>query len=251
MASSSPPSPTPVRQGRCVGYLRVSTDLQAEHGHGLKVQERAIRTFAGSKGFRLVKLYRDEGVSGSNGLDTRSGLGEALRALQARHADSVVVYRLDRLARDLVLQEQLIAEIWRMGCMLYSTAEGENSVLDPTARESDPSRDLIRQVLGAVAQYERAMVRLRLRAGKERKAEAGGYIGGGVQLGKRVVARELVDDLEEQRALLRMLELHQAGASYREIVASLNAEGFQTKRGGQWLPATVRRIVLRQVDASD
>src|ERR671923_2832950 len=60
-----------------VGYLRVSTDRQAEEGLGLEVQEQAIRQWAQAHGHELVALTRDEGISGSNGLDTRVGLGEA------------------------------------------------------------------------------------------------------------------------------------------------------------------------------
>jgi DNA invertase Pin-like site-specific DNA recombinase len=89
---------------RVVGYLRVSTDKQAEEGLGLDVQEQAIRTWAKSTGHRVVAWFRDEGVSGSNGLDARDGLAEALDALRTRAAGGLVVYRLDRLARDLVLQ---------------------------------------------------------------------------------------------------------------------------------------------------
>jgi DNA invertase Pin-like site-specific DNA recombinase len=78
----------------------------------------------------------------STGKQVEEGLGLA---------DQEVVYRLDRLARDLVLQEQLLAEVWRSG-ELFSTAGGEANLHgDP----EDPSRRLLRQVLGAVSEYER------------------------------------------------------------------------------------------------
>jgi DNA invertase Pin-like site-specific DNA recombinase len=77
----------------------------------------------------------------------------------------VVVYRLDRLARDLIVQETLLAEVWRMGREVFSTSAAEQGYLadDPHA----PSRKLIRQVLGAVNEYERSMIsHYRLAAGK-------------------------------------------------------------------------------------
>jgi DNA invertase Pin-like site-specific DNA recombinase len=125
--------------------VRVSTDKQAEHGFGLDVQERAVKALARQHGHRLVGIHRDEGVSGSNGLDARVGLADALAAVRARKADGVVVPRLDRLARDLVLQETLLAEVRRLGGQVYSCSDGEAGVLadDP----ADPSRRLIRQVL--------------------------------------------------------------------------------------------------------
>ena len=156
-----------------VGYLRVSTDRQAEEGLGLEVQEAAIREWATTNGDHLVKVFRDEGISGSNGLETRVGLAEALELLRTGEASGLIVYRLDRLARDLVLQEQLLGECWRSDARVFSTSRAEADYL--TNDPSDPSRALIRQVLGAVGQYERAMIRLRLEAGAKRKRENGGY----------------------------------------------------------------------------
>jgi DNA invertase Pin-like site-specific DNA recombinase len=100
---------------RLVGYLRVTTDRQAEEGLGLEVQEEAIQAWAQTHGHELVALTRDEGISGSNGLDTRVGLGDALEAVREGRAEGLVVYRLDRLARDLIVQETLLAELRRMG----------------------------------------------------------------------------------------------------------------------------------------
>ncbi len=187
-----------------VAYIRVSTDRQAELGLGLDVQRAAIRSWAQSNGYRIVLWTADEGVSGSNGLDAREGLADALRALRTCAADALVVYRLDRLARDLVLQESLLGEVWRMGRHVYSTSAAEDAYLDPNGAADDPSRALIRQVLGAVAQYERSMIRLRLRSGKARKRAAGGYVGGQVPLGWRVDGGEYVADDTEQAALDRM-----------------------------------------------
>ena len=158
---------------KLAAYLRVSTDRQAEEGLGLEVQEQTIKGWAHAHEHRVVLWTRDEGVSGSNGLDTRVGLADVPEAIKRQRVDGLVVYRLDRLARDLVLQEQLLAEIRRLGGELFSTSNAEASYLsdDP----DDPSRKLIRQVLGAVNEHERAMIALRLRSGRRRKADNGGY----------------------------------------------------------------------------
>src|SRR5690242_2386020 len=120
-----------------IGYLRVSTDRQAEEGLGLEVQQDAIERWASERAHRIVGWYRDEGVSGSNGLDSRVGLADALDALRERRAQALVVYRLDRLARDLVLQEQLLADTRTSGADLFSTSDAESAFLrdDP----DDPS----------------------------------------------------------------------------------------------------------------
>jgi DNA invertase Pin-like site-specific DNA recombinase len=117
-----------------IGYLRVSTDRQAEEGLGLEVQEVTIQEWAAANGHHVIRVFRDEGISGSNGIETRVGLGEALQALNNWSAAGLVVYRLDRLARDLVLQEQLLAECWRLEAQVFSTSKSEGDYL-----ENDPS----------------------------------------------------------------------------------------------------------------
>src|SRR6202011_3230616 len=104
----------------------------------------------------------------------------------------------------------LLAEIRRMRAEVFSTSAAESSYLgdDP----DDPSRALIRQVLGAVAEYERAMIRLRMRSGKQRKRAGGGFIGGQVPFVFRAEGAKLVPDPQEQRVLSRIRELRAAGA---------------------------------------
>mgnify|MGYP003618139586 CR=1 FL=1 len=107
----------------------------------------------------------------------------------------------------------------------------------------DPSRKLIRQVLGAVAEYERSIIALRLRSGRKRKAKDGGYAYGAPPFGFRVEDGELVADQGEQETLGRARELQGGGASIREIAATLTSEGRRTKRGGtRWHPTTVARV---------
>lgn len=229
---------------RLIPYLRVSTDRQAEDGTGLEVQLDTIRGWAKANGHTLTKPYRDQGISGAKELDSRPALMDAMLALRARTANGIVVYRLDRLARDLVLQEQLLAEVRRMGGVLCSTSDAESGYLsdDP----SDPARKLIRQVLGAVSEYERSMIALRLRSARDRKAKAGGYAGfGSPAFGQRAEAGQLVVDDREQQAIRRIRELRASGDSLPQIVNLLNAEGHTSKRGGRWHPTTVARVLAR------
>jgi DNA invertase Pin-like site-specific DNA recombinase len=218
---------------KLVAYLRVSTVGQAEDGLGLEVQEQSIRKWARANGHRVAAWTRDEGLSGSNGIDSRRGLHDALGVLKKRKAHGLVVYRLDRLARDLILQEQLLADLKRMGAEVFSTSAAEAGYLkdDP----DDPSRKLIRQVLGSVAEYERSMIAMRLRSGKARKIEKGGYGGGRPPYGWQAQGREL----------------RRAGLSFREIAARLDAEGHRprgTRKGPAkgWHPEQLRLIVTRQ-----
>jgi DNA invertase Pin-like site-specific DNA recombinase len=234
---------------RLVAYLRVSTDRQAEHGLGLEIQAAAIRTWAKHNRHRIVLWASDEGVSGSNGLETRHALPQALAALQSRTAAGLVVYRLDRLARDLVLQEQLLAEIKRLRADVYTTSAAEAGYLadDP----DDPSRKLIRHIIGAVNEYERAMIGLRLRTGRARKGHKGGYAYGPPPLGYRAEGRQLVADDHEQRVVERIRALRAEGRSLRQIADTLTAEGFKPKRSTTWHPGSLRLIVNRSELAAE
>src|ERR1700682_2316022 len=133
---------------RIVGYLRVSTERQAEEGLGLEVQEQAVVAWAAAEGHELIGFTRDEGISGAKELDSRPAVAEALGMLRDDQAEGIVVYRLDRLARDLIIQEQLLADVRRLGAITFSPSAGEAGYL--TDAPDDPSRRFIRQVLGAV-----------------------------------------------------------------------------------------------------
>jgi DNA invertase Pin-like site-specific DNA recombinase len=227
-----------------VAYLRTSSKRRDDHEPSLQGQRKAVRGYATEHGHRIVAWHADEGVSGANGLQSRERLPEALAAIQSGRASGLVVYRLDRLSRDLVLQEQLLAEVWRMGGEVFSTAAGEAHYLvrdDP----GDPSRKLIRQVLGAVNEYERSMIAMRLRIGKARKRTAGGFVGGGPPFGYRSEDKELVRDPAEQATLTRARALRDDGRSLREIAATLQQEGRRPRRSDRWHPETVRAILGR------
>lgn len=226
---------------RVVGYVRVSTEKQVEEGFGLDVQARAIRKWVRANRHRLVQIVVEEGVTGT--IDDRPGLAEVLGILRDKEAVGVVFPRLDRLARDLIVQESLLAEIWRHGWEVWSATASEAHYLrdDP----EDPSRTLIRQVLGAVSQYERAMIRLRLAAGRRRKADTGGYAYGAPPFGYQAAEGRLMPVAEEQAALRRMRRLRKEGLSLREIGDTLTREGVSPKRGERWHPTTIARALNR------
>jgi DNA invertase Pin-like site-specific DNA recombinase len=222
---------------RAIGYVRVSTAEQVE-GFGLEVQEQAVRVYCRGHDLKLIEVARDEGQSGSNGLDDRVGLAGALALLEAGGVDVLVVPRLDRLARDLLLQETVIGRLREHGAEIRSVAEAD-------VNSDDPTRVLVRQVLGAIGQYERGLIRGRMLAGKAAKIAAGGYGGGRPGYGQRAAGGALVDNPDETALVARVAELRTAGQSYRQVCATLDAEGYKPRRAEQWQPAVVRRIVLR------
>jgi DNA invertase Pin-like site-specific DNA recombinase len=231
---------------RYVVYLRVSTDAQADGGQGLDIQEAACRKWLREGRHRLVEVCSDAGRSGSLDVGHRPGLARALALVGADRADGVLVHRLDRLARDLVLQEQLLAELHRRGKQLASVDLTENASL--LYSPDDPTRALVRRMLGSIAQYEREVIRLRLMAGRARKKLEGGYAGGGPPFGWAAVRGQLVKIPGEQmqiRLMRKMREDH--GMSYRQIAARLEELGIRSRAPhGKWRPDTIRGILMRE-----
>jgi DNA invertase Pin-like site-specific DNA recombinase len=233
---------------RLVGYLRVSTGVQLD-GLGLAVQEKTIRAWCRQHGHRLVGWRRDEALSGAADTDARAGLADALNDVEpggwtgtSRRAEGIVVYRLDRLSRDVIVQESILREVWRLGGEVYSTASGEANLRDDP---EDPNRRLIRVILGAIAEWERSMIALRMARGRALKRERGGYADGRPPYGFRAEGKALVADVAEQATVRRILELHGQGESLRGIIAALEAEGRAAKQGGRWHPRTVAAVVAR------
>ena len=127
---------------RVIGYTRVSTAEQIE-GFGLSVQEQRIRAYCKAEGLNLVAMLSDLGQSGSNGLDDRLGLAEGLARIEKGDASALVVYRLDRLARDLLLQETIHTRLESGGASVVSVTEPavEGDDRDPHPHTAAPRRD--------------------------------------------------------------------------------------------------------------
>jgi DNA invertase Pin-like site-specific DNA recombinase len=222
---------------KAIGYVRVSTAEQV-NGFGLDVQRKAVRDYCKAQGLQLVAIHSDEGISGSNGLDTRQGLATALALIERHEADVLVVYRLDRLARDLLLQETTMARLRAAGASVLSVTE-------PDIDSEDGTRVLVRQVLGAIGQYERTLIRGRMMAGKAQKVAGGGYGGGRPAFGYRAQDGGLVPDEREQEAVVLARQLRAQGLSLRAIGARLEAAGYRPKVGERWQPTQVNRLVQR------
>ncbi len=216
----------------------------------LAAQAQACASFASANAHTIAGVYRDESVSGRLPIDQRPALLQALIAIQDGHADGLIVHRIDRLARELHVQEAALARLWglRADVRVFEACGGEILRDDP----ADPYRTFLRLVLGAAAQLERGLVNARLQGGRRRKAAGGGYIGG-ARLHERY-GYELIDGTyvrdREPAAIDLMRELRDAGASYGEIAKGLDSGAFAPPAGAKWYPATVRRILLREAESS-
>lgn len=235
---------------KLVAYLRVSTIEQAAHGFGLDSQRAAIRAAAKALGSRVVAWCADEGLSGALGVDARPGLAEALAMIDNGDADGLIVRDLDRLAREITVQEAVIGHVWLLDHAAVFTSVPPQEV--PRDDPDDPMRTAMRKMAGVFGELERMLVAKRLRDGRRAKAAAGGHATGSTPYGWRSGKRgadnpngALVPIPAEQAALRRMIDMRESGSSTREIAATLTAEDHPTKRGGAWSSATVSRILNR------
>jgi DNA invertase Pin-like site-specific DNA recombinase len=208
-------------------YLRVSGKGQVE-GDGFTRQLKAIREYAAAHDFKIVTVYREEGVSGTTDSVNRPAWSELMTALHSNGVRVVIIERLDRLARDLMVQETIIADLRKNGFEVVSVAE-------PDLMANDPTRVLVRQMMGAVAQYEKCQIVLKLRGARLRKKAQQGRCEGRKPFG-------FYDG--ESKALRRMNELRADGLGFDRIAAKLNKEGVPTRTAGKgWHGVVVNRIL--------
>lgn len=206
-------------------YLRVSGKAQVA-GDGFTRQLAAIQEYAKAHDIRIAQTFRDEGVSGTTELENRPALGALIEALHSNGTKLVLIERLDRLARDLMVQESIIHDLQRNGFQIVSVAE-------PDLCSNDPSRKLMRQIMGAFSEYEKAMLVQKLRGARNRKRAKEGRCEGRKPFGHYP---------GEAKALERLRELKQAGLGVDRIAAALNSEGIPA-RSGKWYGMSVSRIL--------
>jgi DNA invertase Pin-like site-specific DNA recombinase len=213
-------------------YLRQSKpDLDV--GDSFDRQADTINRFVDCRGdIDRVCFYREKGVSGT--LEDRPAFGAMLADFLESDVDTLVVASLDRLARDVIVQEQLIRHLQARKITLLSCAVGEQDLCD-----NDPTRKFIRLVLGAAAALERDLMVLRTRVARDRIRHRGERCEGRKPYGSH--PRKPF----EQEVLARITIMAADGYTWTSIARELNEAKIPTRSGGEWFPSTVGRILRR------
>jgi DNA invertase Pin-like site-specific DNA recombinase len=210
------------------GYIRVSGRGQLD-GDGFPRQRAAIQRYADANGITIVRWFEERAVCGATEWENRPAWSEMVQRLNG--VRTIVIERLDRLARELFIQEYILRDLKKRGVTLISAAEPD--------LDSDPGRVLFRQMMGAIAQYDRTMVVLKLRAARRRMKATGVRCEGRKAYGARPGEQAIIDRITEQRA---------AWWTFDAIAAALNAEGVPTRTAGRrWFGSTVSKIAHRSV----
>jgi site-specific DNA recombinase len=226
---------------RAAIYARVSTERQ-ERQQTIDSQLAALRAWAEAQGHSLVEqhVFRDEGYSGSR-LD-RPGLDGLRDAVRDAAIDVVAVLSPDRLARKYAYQVLLLEEFRRAGC---EVAFLHRPISD------DPNDQLLLQIQGAIAEYERAVLAERFRRGKLQKARDGHIPSAKAPYGYRyeprrdaVPARLVVDEAEADMVRQLHAWVMEEGLTVRQCVKRLNAGPWVTRSGRQqWAPSVVHHVL--------
>ena len=209
---------------RALGYVRVSTAEQAGSGLGMAAQQQTIAAACAERGWELAGVHVDAGVSAAT--RSRPALDTALAALAdpARHADRLVVAKLDRLARSLSHYAQLVEQ---------ARAQGWHLVALDTPEASTAQGEAMQAITAVFAQLERRLISERTR---EALAAARAR---GVQLGRPVAVPAKVE-----RKILDMWRRRHLSAT--AIARELDAQAVKPPgRGSTWRPATVIAVLRR------
>jgi len=203
---------------KAFAYLRVSTEGQVDKD-GFIRQQAAIESYARSHDVEIVRFFEEKGVSGTE--YKRPALTELMSELLSDGIQLVLIEKLDRLARDLMVQERIIADLRHEKIELISTCEPDLCVDDPT-------RKLMRQIMGAIAEWDKSMLVAKLQAARRRSQR---------KQGRKPFA--------DKGIIARMKNLKEQGLNYPAIAKKLNSEGHKTQTGSKWFPASVSRTLAR------
>lgn len=234
MAQKNTKKPSTSIPVRAYGYVRVSTDEQAEHGLSLRAQRKKIRDYAALHNLKLVKIYADEGISGRT-LD-RPSFHALLDIVKNRADETVIVYRLSRLSRSTRDLLFLIEDVFQQGnTRLISITEHIDT-------RSSMGRFFL-TIMAALAQMERELIAERTKAALAFKREQGQRLGA-APYGFRINDKgDHVPVPKELKVVKRIFALRKKDHSYAAIADQLNKDNVPTKRGKAWYPSTVRYIV--------
>lgn len=215
---------------KCFAYLRVSGKGQIG-GDGFTRQLESIGRYAKANDIKIAEVFQDGGIAGTKDLIERPAFTAMLAALHANGVRLILIERLDRLARNLSVQESILAELKKHGFDLISVEE-------PDLLKDDPYRVMFRQFQGAISQAEKTNIVLKLRGARQRMKEKTGRCEGRKPYGERTGETDVVK---------RMRELRATGTGYDRIASILNAEGIPTRTMGKlWHGFAVNQILSRE-----
>jgi DNA invertase Pin-like site-specific DNA recombinase len=215
-----------------IAYLRTSSgaNVGADKDRD-KRQRAAIEAFAKRAGYELVDEFYDAAVSGADPIDMRPGFAAMLKAIEGNGVRTIIVETASRFARDVMVQEVGHAKLRERGIDLIA-ADNPGSLIDDT-----PTAKLVRQVLGAISEFDKAMTVAKLRGARERKRREAGKCEG------RKSHAERNPELVALAKRPHRQKPKGGRMSLRAISAELASQGFLNENGRPFAAASVKSML--------
>lgn len=210
---------------KAIGYVRVSTEKQADFGVSLEAQSEKVRAMAVVQGAELAEVIVDAGESAKS--LNRPGMARLLSLVDSGAVGTVIIAKLDRLTRSVKDLAELLERFTRRGVSLVSVAESLDT--------GTAAGRLVLNIMVSVSQWEREAIGERTRDAMHHKRANGERVGT-VPFGYRMAADglHLEADSAEQGILARIRELKAERFTTRQIADELNRQGYTTRRGTAW-----------------
>lgn len=217
---------------KAVAYFRTSsaTNVGADKDT-LARQREAVAKHAKAVGIEIVGEYYDADVRGADPVSERPAFADMMARIASNGVRTILVETASRFARDLIVQETGFRMLREAGITLIA-ADSPDAFLDDT-----PTAVMIRQILGAVSQFEKSMLVAKLKGARERKKRATGKCEG------RKSHAEMNPEMVALAKKLARYPINGRNRSLRAIAAEMAKEGFTSKDGKPYASTSVMRMV--------
>lgn len=227
-----------MNQIKAIGYVRVSTQEQAETGYSIDNQKFDIKKYCDFKGFELIDIFEDDGISGAT-IEERPSILAALRYIKENKVDYLIVWKLSRLSRKISDVAQISEFLKTNDTKFISIQDGIDT--------GTPMGEYFLILAGIFAQMERENLIVQVKGGMAEKARSGEFTGGAPNLGYDVIDKKLIINEEEAQIVRIIYNEYIKGNGFGAIVDILKGKDYKTKKGKDFSTNSVKDILKNPV----
>jgi len=217
---------------KAIAYFRTSSETNVgPDKDSTERQRQAVATYAKAAGYEIVAEYSDDGIKVADPVDQRPGFSAMMARIAGNGVRTIIVETASRFARDLIIQETGWRYLKDAGITLIA-ADSPDAFLD-----DGPTATMVREILGAVSQFEKAMLVAKLKGARDRKTAAGGKGSG------RKTYEERDPVMAALAKKLARYPIDGRKRSLREVAAELEAQGHVSATGKRFAATAVKRMI--------
>lgn len=219
---------------RAIGYVRVSHQEQVLEGVSLDAQRDKIRMYAELNDFELIGIEADEGISGKS-IKARKGIQKVLNRAEKGEIDAIIIFKIDRLARNTAETLQIAEFLDKKGVSLHSISEKLDT--------KSPVGEFFFTLMASLAQMERKMIGERTRNSLLYLKNTARAYNGVPLYGYKNEGENLIPDEAEQAVVNQVMAMHEKSLRVAEITRRLNKQGHKARNGKEWYFSAVKKII--------